>query len=127
MNRQIRFGIFTAQNAPWEKMVERWRYIEELGFDSVWIGDHFVAFDEPRSPWFEAWTLLAGLATQTTHIRFGPLVTPIPFRNPAFLARQAVTIDHLSHGRLELGLGTGLPGQYGPRSLLKNPLSGRVQ
>lgn len=114
MNRKLRFGVATAQNVPWEKMVERWRFIEELGFDSVWVADHFAFFTRPSMPWFEAWTLLAGLATQTTRIRFGTLVTAIPFRNPAFLARQALTVDHLSHGRLEIGLGTGVRGENDP-------------
>jgi alkanesulfonate monooxygenase SsuD/methylene tetrahydromethanopterin reductase-like flavin-dependent oxidoreductase (luciferase family) len=95
-------------------MVERWQAIEALGFDSVWVPDHFVDFRQPRTPRLEAWTLLAGLATQTSRIRIGTLVSAIPFRNPAFLARQALTVDHLSQGRLELGLGTGASGELDP-------------
>jgi len=111
MNQKLRFGIITLQNVSWEKQVERWRYIESLGFDTVWLADHFVNPHQPTEPWFEAWTLLAGLATQTTRIRIGTLITPITWRNPAFLARQALTIDHISHGRLEIGLGTGVSGR----------------
>jgi len=111
MNQKLRFGIITLQNVSWEKQVERWQYIESLGFDAVWLADHFVNPYQPSEPWFEAWTLLAGLATQTTRIRIGTLITPITWRNPAFLARQALTVDHISHGRLEIGLGTGVSGR----------------
>jgi alkanesulfonate monooxygenase SsuD/methylene tetrahydromethanopterin reductase-like flavin-dependent oxidoreductase (luciferase family) len=98
----------------WDELIERWKYVEDLGFDNVWVGDHWVNFLEPHTPWFEAWTLLAGLAMHTTRIRIGPLISPIPFHNPAFLAKKALTVDHLSSGRLELGLGAGIPGEYDP-------------
>jgi alkanesulfonate monooxygenase SsuD/methylene tetrahydromethanopterin reductase-like flavin-dependent oxidoreductase (luciferase family) len=111
MNANIRFGVLTSPSVPWEQMVERWQTIEALGFDSVWLPDHFVNLRQPRTPQFEAWTLLPALATQTTRIRIGTLMSAIPFRNPAFLARQALTVDHLSQGRLELGLGTGASGK----------------
>jgi alkanesulfonate monooxygenase SsuD/methylene tetrahydromethanopterin reductase-like flavin-dependent oxidoreductase (luciferase family) len=114
MNTALRFGVLTLPSVRWEQMVERWQTIEALGFDSVWVADHFVNFTQPQTPWFEAWTLLAGLATHTTRIRLGTLITAIPFRNPAFLARQALTVDHLSQGRLELGLGTGVSGAIDP-------------
>jgi alkanesulfonate monooxygenase SsuD/methylene tetrahydromethanopterin reductase-like flavin-dependent oxidoreductase (luciferase family) len=108
--RTLRFGAITLPNVPWPAMVDQWRYLEALGFDHLWTGDHLVNFLRPTEPLFEGWTLLAGLATQTTRARIGLLVSSIAFRNPAFLAKQAITVDHLSNGRLEVGLGAGVAG-----------------
>jgi alkanesulfonate monooxygenase SsuD/methylene tetrahydromethanopterin reductase-like flavin-dependent oxidoreductase (luciferase family) len=105
-----RFGAFTSPNVPWPEMVDRWRYLEALGLDHLWTGDYLVNFFRPTEPYFEGWTVLAGLATQTTRARIGLLVSSIAFRNPAFLAKQAITVDHLSGGRLEVGLGAGVAG-----------------
>ncbi|MFX0080944.1 MAG: LLM class flavin-dependent oxidoreductase [Candidatus Hodarchaeota archaeon] len=107
MGNDIRFGVLTVQNLPWEKEVERWKLIESLGFDSVWLADHFTDPVNHTGHWFESWTLLASLAVMTKKIRIGTLVASMPLRRPAVLARQALTIDHISNGRLELGLGTG--------------------
>ena len=114
MGEGIRFGIVTLQHLPWQDEVDRWQLIENLGFDSVWLADHFVNYMQPNAPWFESWTLLAALANQTSHIRIGTLVSSIPLRNPAILVRQALTVDHISNGRLELGLGAGAPGDVDP-------------
>ncbi len=103
----IRFGICTDQAAPYATLVDRWRYFEELGFDSIWDCDHFLRPSDPSGPYFEGWTLLAALAAQTTRIRVGVLVASNTFRHPALLAQQAITIDHISDGRLELGFGAG--------------------
>jgi alkanesulfonate monooxygenase SsuD/methylene tetrahydromethanopterin reductase-like flavin-dependent oxidoreductase (luciferase family) len=105
---KIEIGVMTLQDTPWDEMVSRWQRIEEAGFASVWLSDHFVDFSSPRRPWFEAWTLLSALAVKTSRIRFGTLVSPVGFRNPAVLARQALTIDHISNGRLNIGLGAGI-------------------
>jgi alkanesulfonate monooxygenase SsuD/methylene tetrahydromethanopterin reductase-like flavin-dependent oxidoreductase (luciferase family) len=101
------FGICTDQASPYQVLVDRWRYFEELGFDSIWDCDHFLRPSDPGGPYFEGWTLLAALATQTNRIRVGVLVGSNTFRHPALLAQEAITIDHISGGRLELGFGAG--------------------
>jgi alkanesulfonate monooxygenase SsuD/methylene tetrahydromethanopterin reductase-like flavin-dependent oxidoreductase (luciferase family) len=108
LSHELRFGIAFVPDVPWDEFMRRFLYIEELDFDIAGLGDHFAHFWFPSQLWFEAWALLSALATQTSKIRIGPLVTPIAWRNPAFLAKQALTVDHISHGRLELGLGAGV-------------------
>jgi len=107
MARRFRFGICTDQNMPWEKNVERWQLFERLGFESAWLCDHLVQPSRPNGPYFEGWSLLAGLAARTEKIRVGVLVTSNTFRYPQVLGKMAVTVDHISNGRLEVGLGAG--------------------
>lgn len=103
----LTFGIQTIPNKTWPELVEIWRRVEALGFDSIWLPDHFVPTFRRDLPLMEAWTLLAGLATVTSRIRVGVLVSCNTFRHPALLAKEAVTVDHISNGRLELGIGAG--------------------
>jgi alkanesulfonate monooxygenase SsuD/methylene tetrahydromethanopterin reductase-like flavin-dependent oxidoreductase (luciferase family) len=109
MEQKLRFIVAAMQEVSWPEMIERWQYLELAGLDGIMLADHFVNFANPTAPWYEGWTMLAALATQTKTIRIG-LLSAIPWRNPAFLARQAMTVDHISNGRLELGLGAGAPG-----------------
>lgn len=108
MGHKLRFQVLTLPNRPWNELLRRYRNLEELGFDLAGGADHFVDWSDPSSPWFEQWTLMAAIARETTQIRLSTSVTQIPLRNPAVLAHQALTVDHISNGRLELGLGTGI-------------------
>jgi alkanesulfonate monooxygenase SsuD/methylene tetrahydromethanopterin reductase-like flavin-dependent oxidoreductase (luciferase family) len=114
MHKELRFGIITIQRLPWQEEVKRWKSIEALKFDSIWLADHFLDPFNPTDNWYEAWTLLAALTPFTERIRVGTLVTSIPLRHPAILARQALTVDHISNGRLELGIGSGVSGKTDP-------------
>ena len=107
MTHALRFQVLLLPNVPWPEFRRRYLRLEELGFDLVATADHLVDWTHPPNPWFEQWTQLAAIASETRRIRLTTLVTQIPLRNPAMLARQALTVDHISNGRLELGLGTG--------------------
>ena len=93
---------------PWPELRDQVKQIESLGFDIAAVPDHFCDWANPPAPWLECWTLLAALATETTTVRLASNVAQIPLRNPGVLAHQAITVDQVSGGRLELGLGTGL-------------------
>ena len=107
MSHPLRFGIVRNQNLPWPQLVRHWQAFEELGFDSIWHADHYQRPSLPEQPFLEGWTLLSALAMKTTKPRIGILVTSNTFRHPPLLAKQAVTVDHISNGRMELGIGTG--------------------
>jgi len=103
----MRFGLDVAQQRmSWDELVRRVRFAEELGFDGAWGFDHFQPmYGEGPGETFEGMTTLAALAGLTTRIRLGLLVTGVTYRHPSVLAAEALTVDHASHGRLELALG----------------------
>ena len=104
----IRFQVLTLPGRPYAEYRTQVLRVEELGFDIAAVPDHFCDWANPPAPWLECWTLLAALAAETSTIRLASNVAQIPLRNPGVLAHQAITVDHVSGGRLELGLGTGL-------------------
>ena len=108
MTCPIRFQVLTLAGRPWSEYRDQVKQIEDLGFDMAAVPDHFCDWANPPAPWLECWTLLAALASETTTVRLASNVAQIPLRNPGVLAHQAITVDHISNGRLELGLGTGL-------------------
>ena len=93
------FGIQTSPIKTWPEMVADWQRVEALGFDSIWLPDHLVPTFRRELPLFEAWTLLAGLATVTTRIRLGALVTCNTFRHPALLGSSSSENHVQGHSR----------------------------
>ncbi len=112
MTRPLKVGVQLPEverEVHWPELLDMIRAIEDLGYDSIWLGEHLLYRwpDRPsRGPW-EAWTMMAAVAAVTSRVEFGPLVACTNFHNPALLAKQAATIDEISGGRFILGLGAG--------------------
>jgi len=108
MPRSLRFGVTLPQiKRSWQEVREAATCFDALGFDSLWVCDHLLGVPNPQAPILEAWTELSAVASITEHAKLGTLVTPPFFRNPAVLAKQIATLDHISGGRVIAGLGAG--------------------
>jgi alkanesulfonate monooxygenase SsuD/methylene tetrahydromethanopterin reductase-like flavin-dependent oxidoreductase (luciferase family) len=103
----VEVGIYLPQvGFTYEQIVERAQWVEELGFDSLWLFDHLF-FEGMELPTFEAWTLATALLARTRTLRIGHLVLCANFRHPVLLGKMASTLDAVSGGRLLLGVGSG--------------------
>ena len=106
----MRFGIKTApQHTTWDAMLDVWRAADDIElFESAWNFDHFYPiFSDSDGPCLEAWTMLAAMAQATRRVRIGCQVTGMIYRHPAVLANMGATVDIISNGRLDFGIGAG--------------------
>lgn len=107
-NWPVRLGIVIIPTSPWSEMVRRARIVEEAGFDTLMTGDHLRHPLDPAAEFLDGWTALAGWAAVTSRVRLAMLVSNVIYRQPAVLAKQAIAVDHISDGRLDLGIGSGV-------------------
>jgi alkanesulfonate monooxygenase SsuD/methylene tetrahydromethanopterin reductase-like flavin-dependent oxidoreductase (luciferase family) len=109
MAKKVRFGVTLPQiKRSWQEARDTAIEIDALGYDSLWVCDHVYGVPAPNLPIFEAWSELTAVAAITKQAKLGTLVTPPFFRNPAILAKQIATIDHVAGGgRVIAGLGAG--------------------
>ncbi len=106
----MRLGLMVEgqENVTWEQWVALAAACERHGVETLFRSDHYGSVREGHvTASLDAWTTLAGLAVHTTHLRLGTLVSPVTFRHPSLTAKSVVTVDHISAGRVELGLGAG--------------------
>jgi F420-dependent oxidoreductase-like protein len=107
---KLRFGIKTAQqNTTYDDILRVWTEADSIpSIEHAWAFDHFIPLGpDPTGPQLEGWTLLGALAARTERLRVGLMVTGNTYRHPAVLANIGATVDHISHGRLDFGIGAG--------------------
>jgi len=108
MTDHAKCSLFLPQAMlSYAQLLERTRLVEKLGYEGMWVVDHMWAGGMPELDFLEGWTAIAGLAAQTQRLRLGVLVTCNSYRNPGMLAKSVATADHISAGRIELGIGAG--------------------
>lgn len=107
--KKLKWGLQTSpQHVSYGELLQVWQRADALGYDSAWLFDHFMPiFSDPTGPCFEGWTLLTALAVQTQKLHAGLLVTSMIYRNPAVLAKIGATLDVVTGGRMEMGVGAG--------------------
>ena len=103
----MRIGVLMLPTDPWPETVARAQHLESLGYDHLWTYDHLSWRRYRERPWHAAIPWLTGIAMATEHVRLGTMVTSPNFRHPVTLAKEAMTLDHVSGGRLTLGVGAG--------------------
>ena len=109
----ISFGLAVDVDAAFPELIERARTGEALGFGTIYVPDHARPWRQDPIPggiWFDGWTVLSAFAMATSSARVGTLVTNPVLRPPGLVVREALAVDHLSSGRLQLGIGTGIAG-----------------
>lgn len=107
----MRFSIWPSPAQPWDDIYEITSHCEQTGWDGVYFADHFMPNGPDPTPLdgdtLECWSVVAALAALVPRMRIAPLVTSVTYRHPAVLAKIAAAVDHVSHGRLTLGVGAG--------------------
>ena len=104
----VHFGTMVPQiKRTWDQARDAASFFESAGFESLWVNDHLYGPTSPQIPILEAWTQISALAAVTENVELGTLVTPVGMRNPAHLGKVVATADHISNGRVIVGLGSG--------------------
>jgi alkanesulfonate monooxygenase SsuD/methylene tetrahydromethanopterin reductase-like flavin-dependent oxidoreductase (luciferase family) len=104
---QVCLMVEGQEGQTWQDWVALAEAVESSGLDGLFRSDHYLSMNGPGAAAMDAWATLAGLAGRTERIRLGTLVSPATFRHPSVLANMVATVDHISGGRVELGIGAG--------------------